>query len=218
MKQMEHTKVFSDLVITAEDDSIKELVNDLVNKLVISRGNKTRSEIISSIKPHVSEESFKNCFKSFKQRSFKLIVLSLKAIKGIDSASLNELFQGDEYYGRYLGSSPNQAGKKAFTQIHRKLKKKRKIETVEIEFTLKETTNDSEKKEYSYRGMTYEQPRYMIIKKDNSGKRKIEYIPNDEGIECEIRNGKQFYKRNEDEEISKIQYKTKVVSLKNIIK
>lgn len=211
------TKALDDLIINTEDKSIAELVKDLANKLVISKGNKARSDIISAIKPHVTESSFKSCFKKYKQRSFKIIVSSLKIIKGIKPGVFDDMFQAEEYYGRYLGDSPNQAAKKAFTQIFRKCKHSLN-DNIEIEFTLKESTNESDKKEYSYRGIASCQVRYMIVRRDQNGKRKVDYTSDETEIKAEIENGKMIYKRNEGEEIFKIPFKTKVISLKNAIK
>lgn len=151
-----------------------------------------------------------------KQRSFKVIVSTVKIVKGTNvewETLLMDLFKGEEFYGRYLGDSPNQAAKKAFTQIFRKLKNK-VLEDTDIIFTLKESTQDSDKKEYTYKGMAIHQLRYMIVKKDNTGKRRVEYTSDVEDITTEVIDGKEKLKRNEGEEVYKIPFKTKIVSLR----
>lgn len=67
------------------------------------------------------------------KRSFKIVAIDGKDVE--DS-------------GRYTGSSPLQAGRKAFTQICRKSKAK----TCKKVFTVQESTNGSAKKQYTYRG------------------------------------------------------------------
>lgn len=152
-----------------------------------------------------------------KQRSFKVIVSSVKIVKGTNiewECLFMDLFKGEEFYGRYLGESPNQAAKKAFTQIFRKIKSK-VTEDTDIVFKLKESTHESDKKEYAYKGIAIYQMRYMIVKKDSTGKRRVEYTSNTEDIITDVVDGKEKLKRNEGEELYKIPFKTKIVSLRH---
>ncbi len=77
------------------------------------------------------------------ERSFKLDNLSIFVLNR--DVEISEDFP----LGRYIGKTPGQAAKKAFTQICRRLKLKFECEVL---FNIIETTRDSQNSIYSYKG------------------------------------------------------------------
>lgn len=98
-------------------------------------------------------------------RSFKVIPSSIILLQGCfeNEESVNE--------GRYLGKTPLQAAKKAFTQIARKLKK----DECELIFAIKETTRNKDGKIYLYKASKEQLPfAKQIIK--HKGDKQISYF------------------------------------------
>ena len=123
---------------------------DLFSKL------KIEEEYDKSIIENLVEEED---ISSDKKRSFKVVVGEIK---------FNGCVGNDEEIkeGRYLGKSPLQAAKKAFTQICR-IKKIKPKDMCEIIFAIKETTRDSKTqgKIFRYKGVrTRENPPKKITK------------------------------------------------------
>ena len=70
--------------------------------------------------------------------------------------------------GRYVSSTPSSAAKKAFNEMvrHKKSKSKSKNKSISVNLTVRETTEGSKKKEYSYKvkRVVLKEPRVVVLK------------------------------------------------------
>ena len=68
--------------------------------------------------------------------------------------------------GRYVSSTPSSAVKKAFNEIVRHKKSKSKNKSISVKLTVRETTEGSKKKEYSYKvkRVVLKEPRVVVLK------------------------------------------------------
>ncbi len=106
-------------------------------KRTVARKPATKKEPVPEQEKESEESSGK--------RTFKLLVNSVKP--SVDDGQLN----GNG--GRYVGKTPMQAAKKCFTQLCRKVALGK---ACEFAFTIQESTQGSEKKQRSYKGVRSE--------------------------------------------------------------
>ena len=69
-------------------------------------------------------------------------------------------------YGRYKSDSPKRAAQKAFTQLSRMIDLKNSNKKNLLVFSIKETTNNSNNKQYKYVGTRVELHEPVVIKKN----------------------------------------------------
>ena len=70
-----------------------------------------------------------------------------------------------EVYGRYLSNSPGRAANKAFTQLSRMMNIKNSNNKNYLVFSIKETTNGSNKQKYKYIGTRIKLHKPIVINK-----------------------------------------------------
>lgn len=191
--------MLNELLETQQDQT---LIKDVIDKLPLYKSNNKRVELLLTLMECVDKKILKKSILLFDKRSFHIVIDTI-VFRNL-SLDVIDIFGDKPYCGRYLGDEPSQAAKKAFTQICRKAKV---LQPCEIEFDIKETTRDSDKKVYQYVGLVKKIEKYIIVKIVDD-KRYKEYATKPEEIQDIIEykdiNGILKYKRYDGEEVSRV--------------
>lgn len=195
------TVVLNELLEDSQDVNHNTLIKEVIHNLSLYKSNSKRIEALLTLADIVDKKLLKKQILIFDKRSFHIVVSSIIS----KSVSIQHESFGDKpYCGRYLGDEPSQAAKKAFTQICRKIKVN---QPCEIDFSIKETTRDSEKRIYQYVGLVKKIEKFIIVK-IVEGKRHKDYATKPEEIkdisEYTDDHGVVRYRRYEGEEVSRV--------------
>ena len=186
-----------------------ELDDECIEKIKSVKSFKQKKILIESLKDTILENDFNDLISKLSYRSFTIVVSKIIS----DDIDTNKLkTNNSDYYGRYLGYSPNQASKKAFTKICNKCKVAKECTII---FSIKETTRNSNKNIFNYVGKNSFNPKY-IITSQVADKRKVVYSKNFDEFEEILEDGVLMIRRkipnDTNEKIFKISFSSKVVA------